>query len=269
MADQRQLRDRTKREFLPTDPKDETPSFGSANGWGRRQLNLLGVHFAPNAKKRLDLNKIMVCKEKWSPDIEQRILFRLLLDLMFPGVARLSRQLASIDVERDLVKGGLNQYGVKRHAPDFKETFTALVAVMTIQVNKLKEREANETKSPVQESQPASASFTVPASSSQKQSPTTSNSIPSKRPREEPDTQVIRPTTPTTPEQPKTPDQPTQPSDPKFTSSSAESKGEPNTNHLLYIFIMNTLYGLEEEFANIPWQNSGQNVYLAQTYVPS
>jgi len=64
----------TKREFLPTDPKAEEPGFGSANGWGRKELNLLGVQFVPNAKKRLDLNKVLnINKSDWPPEIPQRI----------------------------------------------------------------------------------------------------------------------------------------------------------------------------------------------------
>ena len=59
MADGRPVREKKKREFLPTDPKAEELSFGSANGWGRNQLKILGVTFAPNAKKRLDLNKVV------------------------------------------------------------------------------------------------------------------------------------------------------------------------------------------------------------------
>ena len=73
MAEGRQLRERKKREVLPTDPKPEEPSFGSAKTWGRKQLNLLGVQFVPNAKKRLDLNKVLNVDEKqWPLEIQQR-----------------------------------------------------------------------------------------------------------------------------------------------------------------------------------------------------
>ena len=69
----RKLRERTKVEYWPTDPKAEEPNFGSANGWGRRQLKLLGVQFVPNAKKRLDLNKIVNIDETQFPtSIQQR-----------------------------------------------------------------------------------------------------------------------------------------------------------------------------------------------------
>lgn len=68
----RQLRER-KVEVSPTDPKVEEPNFGSANGWGRMQLKRLGVLFAPNAKKRLDLNKVLNVNENdWPPVIRQR-----------------------------------------------------------------------------------------------------------------------------------------------------------------------------------------------------
>ena len=74
MGDKRQLRERKKVEVRPTDPKVEEQNFGSANGWGRMQLQRLGVHFAPNAKKRLDLNKVLNIKENdWPPAIRQRI----------------------------------------------------------------------------------------------------------------------------------------------------------------------------------------------------
>ena len=69
----RQLRDR-KVIVRTTDPKVEEQSFGSANGWGRRQLRQLGVQFVPKAKKRLDLNKVMHVDEAlWPTAIQQRI----------------------------------------------------------------------------------------------------------------------------------------------------------------------------------------------------
>ena len=73
-TDPRPVRDKTKREFLPTDPKDDEDSFGSANGWGRKQLKMLGVTFSPNAKKRLDLRRIVDVTAKWSPEIQRRIM---------------------------------------------------------------------------------------------------------------------------------------------------------------------------------------------------
>ena len=73
MADGRPVRKKQKREFLPTDPKVEEQSFGSANEWGRKQLKMLGVQFVPNAKKRLDLNKVLGVNEKdWLPAVQQR-----------------------------------------------------------------------------------------------------------------------------------------------------------------------------------------------------
>ena len=68
----RQVGDRKKREFLPIDPKKEKDRFGSANEWSQLQLKLLGATFVPNAKKRLDLSKIVDAKEKWPPEIQHR-----------------------------------------------------------------------------------------------------------------------------------------------------------------------------------------------------
>ena len=57
-----------------TDPKVEELNFGSAIGWGRRQLQQLSVQFVPNAKKRLDLNKVLdVDDAQWPTAIQQRI----------------------------------------------------------------------------------------------------------------------------------------------------------------------------------------------------
>src|SRR5271170_818806 len=73
MAD-RPVRERTQTVFYTTDPKAEEPSFKSVNKWGRKQLDLLGVLFVPNAKKRLDLNKVLNINEnEWPPNIQQRI----------------------------------------------------------------------------------------------------------------------------------------------------------------------------------------------------
>jgi hypothetical protein len=67
----RQLRDK-KVIVRTTDPKIEEPSFGSAKSWGRMQLQRLGVNFAPNAKKRLDLNKVLNVQEAdWPFEIQQ------------------------------------------------------------------------------------------------------------------------------------------------------------------------------------------------------
>ena len=70
----RQLRDR-KVIVQTTDPKREEPNFGSAKGWHKRQLQQLGVQFVPNAKKRLDLNKVLnVDEAQWPHAVQQRIL---------------------------------------------------------------------------------------------------------------------------------------------------------------------------------------------------
>jgi hypothetical protein len=74
MADGRPIRERRQTVFYPTDPKLEEPKFKSVNKWGRKQLDLLGVQFVPNAKKRLDLNKVLNINEnEWPPAIQQRI----------------------------------------------------------------------------------------------------------------------------------------------------------------------------------------------------
>lgn len=79
VEENRQLRERKKVEVLPIDLKPEESNFGSANGWGKWQLDRLGVLFAPIAKKRLDLNKILkVNEEDWPPEIQQRISLTLL-----------------------------------------------------------------------------------------------------------------------------------------------------------------------------------------------
>ena len=73
MAD-RPVRERTQTVFYTTDPKAEEESFGEANEWGRKQLKMLGVQFVPNAKKRLDLNKVLNIDEKqWPPKIQKRM----------------------------------------------------------------------------------------------------------------------------------------------------------------------------------------------------
>jgi len=72
MGDTRQLRER-KVEVRTTDPKVEEPNFESAKGWHRRQLQQLGVQFVPNAKKRLDLNKVLnVDETQWPLAVQQR-----------------------------------------------------------------------------------------------------------------------------------------------------------------------------------------------------
>ena len=75
MTEGRQLRERKTREVLPTDPKAEEETFGAANRWGRTQLKMLGVQFVPNAKKRLDLNRVFnIDEEDWPPEIQERYL---------------------------------------------------------------------------------------------------------------------------------------------------------------------------------------------------
>ena len=73
MAD-RPVRERKPTEFYPTDPKTEEESFGEANEWGRKQLKMLGVQFVPNAKKRLDLNKVLNINERqWPLKTQERM----------------------------------------------------------------------------------------------------------------------------------------------------------------------------------------------------
>jgi hypothetical protein len=73
MAD-RPVRERTQTVFYTTDPKAEEESFGEANEWGRKQLKMLGVQFVPNAKKRLDLNRVLNIDERqWPLKTQERM----------------------------------------------------------------------------------------------------------------------------------------------------------------------------------------------------
>ena len=73
MAD-RPVRETKQTVFYPTDPKAEEKSFGEANKWGRKQLKMLGVQFVPNAKKRLDLNKVLNINERqWPLKTQERM----------------------------------------------------------------------------------------------------------------------------------------------------------------------------------------------------
>lgn len=183
-------------------------------------------------------------------------------------MAEFSRQLSSVEMD-DFVKGLIDRTDVKTRAPDFKEMFNALLTVMTIQEDKLNAREQRENKTATKATEIPHSSPAVATSSQKRTRPDSTSSITAKRPKGAGDAQVPPPTTPTTPEQPKTPDQPTMPADPNHTSSSTESKPEPNTDKLLWILLMNTLNALEREFSNINWQRSGHKVEIAQTYVPS
>jgi hypothetical protein len=185
-------------------------------------------------------------------------------------VAEFSDQLRSIDID-DVVMNRLTRYDMKRRAPDFKDTFTKLLAVMTIQETKLKAREEKEAKAKAKaalQAEEVLLSTSTSSTSGSKRPRPESLSLAPKRSRGEGDAQVPRPTTPKTPEQPKTPDQPTEPSNLKNTGSSVESKAEPSTNKLLDTFLMNTLSALDEEFTSITWQNSSHQVDIVQTYIP-
>ena len=69
------------------------------------------------------------------------------------------------------------------------------------------------------------------------------------------------------PKQSTTPDQPTNPANPDHTSSSAESKEEPNTRGLLENFISETISVLKKDFNLIRWQRSGHKVQIAKMHV--
>lgn len=151
-------------------------------------------------------------------------------------------------------------------APDFKQTFEALLGVMTLQEDKLKkrqEREAKEAAHPalITISSPtfSPTSSTIITTSQKRTRPSAVTSIPEKRPKTEEDAGI--------PKQPTTPDQLTKPANPDHTSSSAESKEEPNTRGLLEAFIGETISVLKKDFNLIRWQRSGHKVQIAKTYV--
>jgi hypothetical protein len=143
-------------------------------------------------------------------------------------------------------------YTMEEIAPNFGETFRALETLMTIQEGKLRKKsvESAETAN----SQPISSSNP----GSKRPRPTSLTNLSAKRPKVEQNIDA--------PEEPTTPDQPTKSSDPKFSSSTEESQGEPATEKLIYILLMNTLKALKREFGTIGWQRSGHKVQLAQTY---
>lgn len=65
---------------LPSAHKDEDQKLGSASGWGRDHLKMLGVKFY--GKTNLDLNHILGVKESdWAPELRERMF--LLLSILF------------------------------------------------------------------------------------------------------------------------------------------------------------------------------------------
>src|SRR5947207_146817 len=219
MADDRPVRRKRKREVVPTDPKGEEPSFGSAKTWGRKQLDLLGVQFVPNAKKRLDLNKVLNINEvNWPPAIRQRN-YVPSRSLMI-GVAECKRQLAAVDMEQHKA-GRIDDYSMSELAPFFAESFATLSALSTYQ--EAKEEKKDPTSSEV------TVSLLLRSSAVGQNSPRplslTGSSV--NRAKEDRGAEI--------PDQPTTPDKPTSPSDPKFTggtSSTLQSQAEDNTKLL-------------------------------------
>ena len=60
--------------MVPTEPKEEELKFGSANTWNKEQLDLLEVHFNPNVKRGLDLDKLLNVNESdWPLELQERI----------------------------------------------------------------------------------------------------------------------------------------------------------------------------------------------------
>lgn len=71
--DTMETRSREKRIVTTTAHKEEEAKFGTASGWGREQLRLLGVDFY--MKRRVDLNKILQVQEsEWPPELQTRII---------------------------------------------------------------------------------------------------------------------------------------------------------------------------------------------------
>jgi hypothetical protein len=69
--DTMETRSREKRIVTTTAHKEEEAKFGTASGWGREQLRLLGVDFY--MKRRVDLVKILGVKEsEWSSGLRAR-----------------------------------------------------------------------------------------------------------------------------------------------------------------------------------------------------
>jgi hypothetical protein len=251
MAEGRQLRERNKREYLPADPGAEEPRFGSANEWGRKQLKMLGVTFAPNARKRLDLNAIVDIVEEWPASLQRRMTQPILYPLSITGVDSCCRELAAVDM--DLVQNKhITEDDIGDLAPHFTHTFNSLLGVMTLQDVRLQRRADREAKAS------ALADATSTPTIGQKRAPPTSvASKPGKRSRTEGDSKMS--------EHPTTPDQPTYPVDSNFTGSSAESKDEPHTRELLEDFLKDTLLALKTDFKRLVWLNSTHIVELGKT----
>jgi hypothetical protein len=146
----------------------------------------------------------------------------------------------------DLMDGSIEIDDVSNDiAPKFSPMFATLVDVMSTQEEKMRIKEAKQTK------------ILINSSNSQqmiKQRPPeiAISSIPSKRDSSEPTT----------------PDQPTLPVNPNFTSSTSESKDEENTKMLLKQLLLNTMSFLERDFRKISWQRSGYKVEIIHTFFP-
>lgn len=143
---------------------------------------------------------------------------------------------------------------MKRLAPDFRQTFSALLVLMTA-------KEETSTVKPTTTTGTNSARQSVapPTSSQKRPRPISLTSSQSKRSKVEYNL----------PSEPTTPDQPTKPSDPKLTgesSATVESQAEEGTKKLLVVFLAETRDALDREFGYLYWQTSGYKVDLFQRY---
>ena len=164
------------------------------------------------------------------------------------------RELAAVDMDL-LQKTTMDQDEVSELAPHFTHTFEALLAVMTLQEKKLQERAERDAKAAAHTASTTTSNTTT----SQKRTRSTSpGPVPGKRPKKEAHTEMRA--------QPTTPDQPTSPVDPDHTSSSLESKAEPDSQKLLEDFLRDTLRALMKDVRVIQWQRSGHKVEIAKTY---
>ena len=166
-------------------------------------------------------------------------------------------ELAAVDMDL-LQKTTIDQDEVSELAPHFTHTFEALLAVMTLQEKKLQDRAEREAKEASQAAPIPTSDSTITTSSQKRTRSTSLGSLRGKRPKKEGDPEV--------PEQPTTPDQPTNPVNPDYTSSSLESRAEPDSQKLLEDFLRDTLRALMKDVRLIRWQRSGHKVEIAKTY---
>jgi len=143
-------------------------------------------------------------------------------------------------------------------APHFTHTFEALLAVMTLQEKKLQERAERDAKEATHAASIPTSDSTITTVSQKRTRPSSLGSVHGKHPKKEGDTEVT--------EQPTTSDQPPSPINPDHTSSSLESRAEPDSQKLLEDFLRDTLRALMKDVRLIQWQRSGHKVEIAKRY---